>query len=195
MTNSPNNLLHSPLDGKNYTSASGLCLSVLENGARLILQLAITDLGHASSVFGIELPATIGGIAKGDLRSALCVGPEEWVLFAPLDQVQAIIGDFATLENQTPHSLVDISHRQVEFLVSGPGAADLINAGCPLDLQSMSVGKGTRTVFDKAQITLLKTGEDQYRLDVARSFAPFVWELLETVAKQTEAEILFSSIS
>lgn len=191
----PTKPLHSPLEGKNYTAPSGLCLSVLENEAQFILQLSIADLGRASTVFGIELPAIIGGFAQGHLRSALCVGPEEWVLSAPLDQAQAIIGDFAALEKQAPHSLVDISYRQVGFVVSGPGAADLLNAGCPLDLQSIPVGTGTRTVFDKAQITLLKIGDNEYRLDIIRSFSPFVWELLETVAKQVEAEILLNSIS
>lgn len=187
--------LHSPLEGKNYTSPSGLSLSVLENEARFVLQLAIADLGQASTLFGIELLAIIGGYTKGHLRSALCVGPEEWMLYAPLNQAQAIIGDFAVLEKQTPHALVDISHRQLGFLVSGPGATKLLSAGCPLDLTSIPVGMGARTVFDKVQITLLKTGEEQYRLDIIRSFAPFVWELLETVAKQVEAEILLSSIS
>ena len=195
MTDSSEKSLNTPLDGRNYTAPSGLCLSVLKREAQFVLQLAKADLDQASAVFAIKLPGKIGHFTHGHLRSALCVGPEEWMLFAPLDQAYAIIGDFAALEQQVPHALVDVSHRQVGVMVSGPGAAELIRAGCPLDLESIPVGMGTRTLFDKAQITLLKMEENQYRLDIIRSFAPFVWELLETIARQMEAEILLNAKS
>ena len=35
----------------------------------------------------------------------------------------------------TAHSLVDVSHRQIGLIASGPAAARVLNAGCPLDLE------------------------------------------------------------
>jgi len=43
----------------------------------------------------------------------------------------------------------------------------------------------TRTVFAKAEIVLWRTQPEQFHLEVWRSFAPYVWELLEIVGAET----------
>ena len=59
------------------------------------------------------------------------------------------------------HSLVDVSHRQVGIVLEGPGAARLLAAGCPLDLdlRAFPVGMSTRTLLVKAEIGLWRPVE------------------------------------
>jgi sarcosine oxidase subunit gamma len=79
-----------------------------------------------------------------------------------------------------PHSVVEISHAQVGLEVSGARAADALNIGCPLDFDpaSFPVDMCTRTVFAKAQVVLWRTAPDTFRMETARSFAPYVTKIL-----------------
>ena len=78
-----------------------------------------------------------------------------------------------------PHSLVDVSDRQVGIVLEGPQAANMLNAGCPLDLQgAFPVGMCTRTVFAKAEIVLWHTATETWRIEVWRSFAAYLRGLL-----------------
>jgi sarcosine oxidase subunit gamma len=85
-----------------------------------------------------------------------------------------------------PHSVVEISHALVGLQVSGPRAAAALNIGCPLDLDpaSFPVDMCTRTVFAKAQIVLWRTATDSFRVETARSFAPYVTKVLALAARE-----------
>src|ERR1039457_130132 len=84
------------------------------------------------------------------------------------------------------HSLVDVSHRQTGLEMSGPRAADILNSGCPLDLDvsAFAVGMCTRTVFAKAEIVLWRIAADVFRLEVWRSFTDYVARFLGEVARE-----------
>ena len=56
----------------------------------------------------------------------------------------------------------------------------LLNAGCPLDIhpQAFPVGMCTRTLLAKAEIVLWRTAETSFRVEAARSLAPYVGRFL-----------------
>jgi len=88
-----------------------------------------------------------------------------------------------------PHSLVDVSHRQVGLKILGATAARALSAGCPLDLRlkSFPVGMATRTLFDRAEIVLWRKAETEFRVEVARSFSPwFAAALAEAALRAPE---------
>ena len=66
----------------------------------------------------------------------------------------------------------------------------LLNAGCPLDLDpsAFPVGMCTRTVLAKAEIVLWRTRQDQFHIEVWRSFADYVSSFLAEVARELGAE-------
>ncbi len=84
------------------------------------------------------------------------------------------------------YSLVDVSHRQTAIAVQGPEAALALNAAVPLDLSpdAFPVGMATRTIFEKVEIALWRTDETAFRLEVWRSFAPYVLALLQAVGEE-----------
>jgi sarcosine oxidase, subunit gamma len=85
----------------------------------------------------------------------------------------------------TAHSLVDVSHRQIGLIASGPAAARVLNAGCPLDLglKAFPVGFATRTVFDKGEIVLWRRAETNFHIEIWRSFAPYLAGSLAEAAR------------
>ena len=83
------------------------------------------------------------------------------------------------------HSLVDVSHRQVGLWLEGPGAARLLAAGCPLDLdlRAFPVGMSTRTLLVKAEIGLWRAASTASTWRSLRSFAPYVARILDEAAR------------
>ncbi len=144
-----------------------------------------------STVYGLEFPrglnraASKGARGQPGGRVALRLGPDEVLLIVPVAEGGALFGAMEAACAALPHALVEISDRQLGFALEGPRAADLLNAGCPLDLSEAAfpVGMATRTLFHKAEIVAWRMAPEVFRIEVARSFAPYVEALLAEAAK------------
>ncbi len=140
-------------------------------------------------------------------RATLWLGPDEYLLLGnPLgnalgDPSPGSSGGDAELEYRIadsleralaplPHSLVNISHRQFAFEVSGPHAATILSGACPLDLDSgeFPVGMCTRTALAKADIVLWHKRDGVFHLEVWRSFSGYVSGLLGEIAREFYGE-------
>ncbi|MBS9479234.1 sarcosine oxidase subunit gamma [Ancylobacter radicis] len=156
-------------------------LTTLDRTARLVFRGRESAIGPAGEAFGVALPREACRFASNEGRSALWLGPDEWILLAPGAQAGPIAAAIEAATAGLPHSLVDVSSRSVGIELSGPKAAFVLNQGCPLDLGlgRFPVGMCTRTLFHKAEIVLSRTAGETFRIDVWRSFAPYVWSLLE----------------
>ena len=80
---------------------------------------------------------------------------------------------------------MDVSHRQVALVVQGAAAATLLASGCPLNLEAAAfpVGMCTRTMLAKAEVVLWRRGACEFRIEVWRSFAPYVSQYLAEAAR------------
>ncbi len=143
---------------------------------------AAATIGQA---FGVPLPRQACRSTEGGRRAALWLGPDEWLLLAAEGE-DALMGDIEGALDGVPASLVDISERQVAIDVDGPEAAEAINAFNALDLEvdAFPVGMCTRTLFGKAEIVLWRTAPDRFRIEVWRSFAPYVLGCLAEATRE-----------
>jgi len=174
----------SSLAGRTFGSGGdGLRLIPAAHCARFSLRINVTHLTEAATGLGSQLPATINTSSIGD-KTALCLGPDEWYLLAPEPGVNALVKSFEQACAKQHYSLVDVSHRNVGIELAGPRAGRVLASGCPLDLEAMADGACTRTVFDRAEIIMIKYTSEHYRLEIARSFAPFVWDFLVAIARE-----------
>jgi heterotetrameric sarcosine oxidase gamma subunit len=139
-------------------------LAVLPPVTRLIMR--------SSAITTMAVPETCGTTTHGE-RTLLWLGPDEFLLLLPADAPH-------------PAGAVDVSHRDAAISVSGPRAAWAINASCALDLHpsAFPVGRCTRTLFGKAGILLWRTHEQTFRIETARSLAPYVWDCLEEARRE-----------
>ena len=166
-----------PFDGLRPLVVPGrLRVAPAPHSARLLLRGDPAALGAA---FGLALPTQPCRAAAVGERAALWLGPDEWLLLAPpgaADVPPALDGGAA----------VDVGHRQVGLVLEGPGAADALATGCPLDLHPSAFPPGmcTRTVFGKSEIVLWRPDADRFRLEVWRSFAAYALGRLRVAAAE-----------
>jgi sarcosine oxidase, subunit gamma len=175
----------SPLQGLDLPSGPRFALAEAPPAARFVLRGSEAVRVACGMVFGAEPPSELGPAGEGDKRAALWLGPDEWLLTADGADAAAIGDVLESVLEGTAHSLVDVSHRQIGLIASGPGAARVLNAGCPLDLglKAFPVGFATRTLFDKVEIVLWRRAETTFHIEIWRSFAPYLAASLAEAAR------------
>jgi sarcosine oxidase subunit gamma len=162
--------------GRSHGGSAGARVTPAAPATRLSLRAGADALGALSAAFGLTLPTRPKTSASANGRHALWLGPDEWLL---IDENRADLMA-AAANSGVLHSATDVSHRNTAVLVSGPDAAGAIASACPLDLGNaiFPVGAAARTVLGKIEIVLLRTGEEDYRVECWRSFSPYAFGLL-----------------
>jgi len=156
---------------------------------RFILRGEAAARAAAGQGFGLSLPETACRASTDGNRAALWLGPDEQLLLAPDAEAELIEASLARALQGHAHSLVDVSHRQVGIGLHGPRAEWLLQSQCPLplNLRDFPAGMCTRTIFGKAEIVLWRPAEQVFRLEVWRSFATYVVELLREIDRESVA--------
>lgn len=168
-----------PLSGAHGGSA-GVRLQPAAPANRISLRARAEDVGALSSALKLALPTTPKTSATQGSRTALWLGPDEWLV---IDDGEGGLVE-AAASSGALHSATDVSHRNTAILISGPDAVTTLNGGCPLDLslKAFPVGACARTLFGKIEVVLLRTGEDSFRLECWRSFSEYAFGLLSEAA-------------
>jgi sarcosine oxidase subunit gamma len=166
-------------------------LKTLPPAARWVLHGDKQARALAAAVWGVGFSETACRALRSAERATLWLGPDEYLLLdlAAQDEPDRALATAASIEaalRDTPHALVDVSHRQFALEVSGPHAEVILRGACPLDLHisQFPVGMCTRTLLAKADVTLWRTREDVFHLEVWRSFAGYVGGLLHEIARE-----------
>jgi sarcosine oxidase subunit gamma len=164
-------------------------LKRLPPAARWVLHGDARARALAAPVWGVGFSDTACRALRAGERATLWLGPDEYLLLDVAAQEERALATAAGIEAalaDTPHALVDVSHRQFALEVSGPHAEVILQGACPLDLHlsRFPVGMCTRTVLAKADVTLWRNREDAFHLEVWRSFAGYVGGLLQEIAQE-----------
>ena len=146
------------------------------------------ELAAAALRVGSQLPLAVvpcRSAVQGDW-SALWLGPDEQLLIGPATMSSNLAAAAGEALSGLPHSLVDVSHRHSALEISGPHAVDLLNAGCPLDLDSdqFPVGACTRTILAKSEIVLWRRANELFHVEVGRSFVGYLSGFLAAAEKE-----------
>ena len=93
-----------PLDGAAFSAGPGpmLVMAPVGDCARLALRIARKDLAKAVKAFGRDIPARIGEMSSAGEKTALCLGPDEWLLLAGQDEGEEIIARFTEISERLP---------------------------------------------------------------------------------------------
>ena len=169
-----------PLSGA-HGGSSSVRLETAPSAERISLRVRAGDISALSGALGVDLPTKPKTSATANGRTALWLGPDEWLVIGDVGSgLMQVAANSGVL-----HSATDVSHRNIAILVSGSGPAAAINAGCPQDLSlnAFPVGACSRTIFGKIEIVLLRTAEDAFRVEVWRSFSEYAFGLLAEGAR------------
>ena len=147
-------------------SLAGGTMTLVPAAKRYSLRGTAADL---RAFVPIKLPTKIGDVSDSGAGLAVMLGPDEWLL------IGAVSGDCVG----QAVSITEITERQIGIAVDGPRASELLRSGCPLDLERMAAGRGTRTIYETVEIVVIKRSDTRFHVEVWRSFAPWLWAALE----------------
>lgn len=180
----------SMLPGITLPAGIAFSLNVTPNAARFILRGSSDAAKKASTALGLAIPLTPCDAVHGEDRAALWLGPDEWLLLDFSEQAHGLISQLIAALGDDPHSLVDVSHRQIGLSVTGANAARALSAGCPLDFHRLAfpVDMVARTIFMKTEIVVWRRAETHFHVEVGRSFADYLVRHLIEAARHAPLE-------
>jgi len=160
---------------------------VEEMGHQIRFSLRVKPQARAAlaQALGLELPLKAGACTRSEAGETLCLGLDEWLILAP--QGTALADKARSAYASAPHSLCEVSDREITLRLSGPQVVDLLSTGCPRNVAAMAAGTAARTVFDSATVVLWRDGPTEFRMDVWRSFLPHVRGILALAEAELKA--------
>jgi sarcosine oxidase, subunit gamma len=168
-----------PLTGRMAATAQ-VSLTPAEPAFRLSLRARPDAVSALSKALGVSLPVKLKSSKTKGARTALWLGPDEWLI---LDSAKNPMDDAA--KAKVLNSSVDVSHRNTAIIVSGAAAEATLSAGCPqnLSLKAFPVGACSRTILGKSEVVVLRTGAQAFRVECWRSFSDYVMTYLSEAAR------------
>lgn len=153
--------------------------------ARFVLQGAPAALAAAAAALGVPDADAAGRTSGDDAATLIWLGPDERLLLSWRVDAATLGARLEAALTGHGYSLVDVTQRQIGLRLTTPFAAELLNCGCPLDLDParFPVGSGTRTLFNKTDIVLWRRGADDFHIEVWRSFADYLQRWLAESAQ------------
>jgi len=152
-----------------------------------------------ADVFGVTLPVQANTVNTDGTGIALWTGPDEWLLIHASAEDRERVADLERAAAGRHVSIVDVSSAQTVIYISGEGARDVLARGCPLDLhpRELPPGRCAQTHFGHIPITIWldnskpdPEGDPWFNVVVRRSFADYLWRLLDDAASSVRAAAL-----
>jgi sarcosine oxidase subunit gamma len=147
-------------------------------------------------VLDLLLPGEPCGSARKGQLAALWLGPDQWLLTCPRDEVGSLLSALRDALADVHSAITDVSDARIALRVAGPSARDVLAKGCPLDLhpRAFAAGSCAQSLLAKASVLIHLVDDDQTRgpafdVYVARSFAHYLWMWLEDAGREYGVQI------
>lgn len=149
--------------------------------AQLDLRVDPSDaalLGRVAGTLGFGLPLepnTIAGDSDG--VHALWLGPDEWLVVGAAGTEGELEARLRAAVGEAFGAVVDVSANRVAIALAGRDAREVLEGGCPIDLDPPAFGPGrcAQTLLARANVLLHQVSDEPgYRLYVRPSFAGYV---------------------
>ena len=165
-----------PLENQLF-AANNVLLKPVPTHTRLTLRAGADQIESVGGIIGLILPTLPKTSTSNGPRTIMWLGPDEWLI---IEKLKSSLHKLPKKLADIQCSVVDVSHRNTAILLSGKGAADVLNTGCPQDLSlgAFPVGACSRTVLGKSEIILLRTSANTFHIECWRSFSDYVWKYL-----------------
>ena len=147
-----------------------------------IVSLKVSSKSVESARNSLQL-ASPGNTSNGDPRS-LWFGPDRWLLVSGSKPAGSIVSECDEALADVLHNAVDYSAGLAVFRIAGPGARDLLAAGCGLDFrdEKFPVGNCCRTRFAQIAAIIAADGPEQFDIYVERSYEKYLGDWLRDSA-------------
>ncbi len=129
------------------------------------------------AVVGLSLPERPNSMTWNDDASVFWIGPEHWLLRAPLAREDELADAFAAAVGDRFAITLPISDMYVGFEVSGPEAQDVLAQGCPINLYAERFPVGAAASAEIFGVSMILCHEDDrpsFTVYIDRSYVDFV---------------------
>lgn len=177
----------------------GVRLVERQNLGKIVLRGDPADrafMAGTGRALDLVLPTEANSSSGNGAKRALWVGPDEWLLTCPPDDVTRLCDALREALDGVHAAIVVVSDGRACFRVAGPSARALLAKGTPLDLhpRALAVGSCAGTGVGKVAVLLHLVTEDPvtgpvFDLYVGRSFARYLFAWLEDAGLEYGVQI------
>jgi sarcosine oxidase, subunit gamma len=132
---------------------------------------------------GVTLPTQPGSFAATANIVTLWISPDEWWLLAPRVARDGLVTALRQATAGLHAQVADNSGGLACLHLAGPQHVTLLRHLSPYDFESLGVGRCVSTIVPKAGITVLRGDDAGVLLLFRRSFADWIWRLVERSAR------------
>lgn len=179
-------------------ATAGAAVSLAESAFRAMVSIRVEPGSPAydriGRVLGAPLPTGCGHTSAGDGRTALWLGPDEWLVVsdAAAPAADPLVAALAEALAGDPGAVVNVSANRTTLELSGPRAREVLEKGCPVDLHpsAYAPGRAVLTTLGPVPLVLWQVGATTYRLLPRSSFADYLarW-LLDAMAEYDGSQV------
>lgn len=167
-----------PTDSLNYSSGGALGFIHLRGLAHdEAFSRAVTE------VLGQNVPTQPKQTVYTRRAAMLWLSPDEWLLVCAYAEKAELLQNLQTALSGVYAQVVDNSCGFMLMRIHGQNAETVLRHISPYDVESMQAGQCVQTVTKKATSTIVKVAENDYALIFRRSFADYLWRVLQKTAK------------
>jgi len=154
------------------------CLVVRGDGADPAFGAAVRE------VTGLSLPHEPSTLTSGPAGAvALWMSPDEWWLLMPRHARDEMLAGLRERTAGLHAQVVDNSGSIALLRVAGPDHVRLLRHLTPYDTALLTPGRCVSTVVPKASMTIVRSDDDGVMLLFRRSFASWIWQILQRSAR------------
>jgi sarcosine oxidase subunit gamma len=182
--------LKSPLHGVTLkwpaNGEAGLKAAEYPNLGYLMIRGRADDaafMAAAAQALGAPLPTRPRSVLRCAVGIVLWQSPDEWWLVCARAQRDGLVRSLEDALQGCFAQVADNSGGFTALHISGPAHLRLLNHLGPYDFERLPVGDCVSTVISKASFTVLRSGPTGVTLVFRRSFADYVWRLIERNAR------------
>lgn len=148
----------------------------IENLSIVTLKVAGHSIESARDKLQLASPASASGLEP----RSLWFGPDRWMLVSSTLSAESMLQKCEQALVDVLHNAVDYSAGLAIFRVTGPGARDLLAAGCGIDFRAekFPVDSCCRTRLAQIAAIIVAEGPEQFELYVDRSYEVYLDEWL-----------------
>jgi sarcosine oxidase subunit gamma len=143
--------------------------------------------GAAEAALGFALPLEPNRVAEGVGRTALWLGPDEFLIVTEPGAEVALVAALRQGLNGHRAAVTDVSDGRTIIEIAGRHARNLLAKGCGLDLHPRVFAPGhcAQSGLAKARVLLRQTdASPRYEIFVERSHAEYLWLWLKDAARE-----------
>lgn len=136
-----------------------------------------------ATVLGQAVPTQPRQVVQAPQGVVVWMSPDEWLLVCPRTQRDALLGALTAALKGVFAQVVDNSGGFTTLRLAGPDHLMLLRQLGPYDFEGQAIGTVASTVMSKTSVMVVRTDASGVLLVFRRSFADYLWCLIERTAK------------